>query len=138
MLSKILEQTPDLILNLPQPPSVNTAYNNSSRGRVKNQLYKNWIAEADLYLITSGQQKLLNKIKPPYAVIYEISKYNKVKRDCANYEKLLSDYLVRINVLEEDSLIDLNIQMFVKRTHKISTAKIYSLWQRGKFPQQPE
>ena len=127
MLNKILERDPDLILDLPQPPSVNTAYNNSSKGRVKTISYKNWIAEADLYLITSGQQRLLKQLKPPYGLVYEIAKYNNIKRDCANYEKLLSDYLMRIAVIKEDSLIDINIQMFVKRSEKISRCKIYTL-----------
>lgn len=92
---------------LPMPPSVNALYKNVSRGRAKTSRYLSWIAEAGIEL----NRQHVPTLTPPYRVDYAIGKpTTNRKRDVANLEKALSDLLVSMDVIEDDSFIEDNRQ----------------------------
>lgn len=116
-------------IELSTPPSVNKAYLNSSRGRIKSMAYRRWIVVAreqlSHYLIKPGY------LEPPYAVIYEINKTDNRRRDCANYEKCLSDFFTTTKIIEDDSLINFNIQCWMNKPAlgKVARCHLFSLSQ---------
>lgn len=95
----------ELILYLPMPVSINAAYANggSTRGRIKTKAAYAWIKEAEGDLMRQKRPQM----KPPYLVVYSLGKpiINR-RRDCFNYEKLLSDFLVKNGIIEDDCLIE--------------------------------
>ena len=126
IIKDLLEMEPVLVLDLPMPPSVNDCYYNIPHGgRAKTKRYRTWIADCDAHILESGQR--ISPIIPPYAVIYYIDKPDKRKRDCANYEKPLSDYLVNRGMLEDDSKIEFNAQCWSGNKGKSVKCCIYSL-----------
>ena len=127
MITQRFSKNPDIILNIPQPPSVNACYSNAGKKRVKSKSYINWIKESNDYLIVTGQSKKIRLLKPPYEVIYEIPRYDKRQRDCANYEKPLSDYMKQLSIIEDDRHIIINTQMFVDKKEKIVVCKLFSV-----------
>jgi len=95
---------------LPMPPSVNALYANAGkRGRVKTAAYRTWIDECQW---AGGFMK-----EPPVhvagqvAVCYRIPwPKDKRRRDIGNLEKPLSDMLVRLGAIEDDSkIVDLHL-----------------------------
>lgn len=102
----MLEREPCVKLRLSRPPSVNTGYERKDGMEMhKTQFHKDWIKQARLEMW--GQRYELFTV--PVAVIYEFPKKHAVE-DCANFEKALSDFLVRQKVLQDDSLIWFNAQ----------------------------
>lgn len=91
---------------LPMPPSVNALYKNISRGRAKTKRYMEWIIEASLEL----NRQNVPTLAPPYSIEYAVGRPDKRKRDVANLEKALSDLLVSMDVIEDDSFINDNRQ----------------------------
>ena len=102
--------TNPVTFSLPMPPSVNALYTNNSgkgkRGRAKSQRYLSWITEAGIEL----NRQRVPTLTPPYSIEYAVGRPDKRKRDVANLEKPLSDLLVSMDVIEDDSLIDDNRQ----------------------------
>lgn len=93
--------------SLPMPPSVNALYKNvRGRGRAKTSRYLSWITEAGIEL----NRQHVGTIAPPYRVDYAVGRPDMRKRDVGNLEKPLSDLLVSMDVLEDDSLINDNRQ----------------------------
>lgn len=92
-----------LVLYLPYPPTVNTAYYTDfkTKSRHKSASYRNWIKEASECLLT---QKRCTFDKP-VKTIYEVWRPDKRRRDIKNIEKCLDDFLVSMGVLADDSLI---------------------------------
>lgn len=111
---------------LPTPPSVNAAWINIKNGRAKSQKYKDWLrtAKAMYMAVAKGEQ-----LEPPYLCIYEINKVNNIKRDCANYEKCLSDFFVSAGLMKDDSLIECNVQCWLHQPDAghITRCNIFSL-----------
>lgn len=96
-------------LDLPFPPSVNGAYatNWKTKRRFKSKGYDDWTTAAVLAI--GGGAPMLDG---PVTVKYTFTKpknqdgsENKIKRDLGNLEKPVSDFLVFISVIEDDSLI---------------------------------
>jgi crossover junction endodeoxyribonuclease RusA len=87
-------------LYLPYPPSVNGLYSGKAR-RFKSPKYKEWLKLAGLQNKREGEIVL-----PPYAVTYTFKRPDKRKRDVANLEKAVSDFLVSCKFIEDDHLID--------------------------------
>lgn len=92
---------------LPIPPSVNACYVNARRGRFKSARYKAWLKLARNELIG----KRYDIISQPVVAKYSFAFADKRRRDVANFEKALSDFLVANRVLEDDSLILENTQV---------------------------
>lgn len=89
---------------LPIPPSVNAAYR-AVHGRViKSAQYRDWSVEAAKAL--GAQHKAIETMKGRIAVHYGFAFPDKRKRDIANFEKALSDFLEEHKIYENDCQID--------------------------------
>lgn len=119
---------PTLSFTLPMPPSVNAAYQNAKgKGRVKSAKYLQWMRAAGSVLMSRREKIANRKLPPGYIILYQLNKTDNIKRDCANYEKCLSDYLTQMNIIEDDSLIQTNIQQWIKDPHLGRQVRI-SIW----------
>ena len=87
-------------LELPFPPSVNSAYANggNKRGRHKTPQYLAWIMEASTKVKESHRQGM-----GPYSLQICLERPDKRARDLGNYEKALSDFLVMHGIVKDDS-----------------------------------
>ena len=82
-----------------RPTSVNSLYVNRN-GRKKTEKYKTWLAQVGLHM--NGYRT----ISGPVRVEYVIKRHaDKRKRDLGNYEKAMSDLLVRHGIIDDDSEI---------------------------------
>ena len=116
----------NLQIRLPPSPSVNSCYSDvriyskikkiNVIRRVKNNEYKTWEKEAWIILKTSHPHFV--KFKGYISVLYLIPK-SAGKKDCANYEKCLSDFLVAMEIIEDDSKILLNSQAWTDESEVI-------------------
>ncbi len=120
-ISQIQDKPPDAIYTLPFPPSVNGAYRNHSKGRVKTKKYISWIKEAKGALY--GQPKVY--FEGPVAIVLNLYIPDNRNRDCANYEKVTTDFLVNIGFLRDDSLVRLNIQQWLDWEEKQSKVDVH-------------
>lgn len=96
-------------LDLPFPPTVNTAFATDfkTKRRFKSKAYTDWLTAATLAM--GGDAPMLDG---PVVVKYTFTKprnkdgsENKTKRDLGNLEKPVSDFLVKMSVIEDDSFI---------------------------------
>jgi len=86
-----------IILDLPEPPSVNVAYKNiPGKGRAKTAVYRNWETEC-LYAINRGKGKY---VMGSYLVILFLSE--KTRKDADNCIKPALDLLKKAGVTEDD------------------------------------
>lgn len=106
------------VLLLPLPPSVNNLYRNKTKcrpgergGRIKTAAYMAWEAEAGLKI------NLQNPIHIPGLVRMTIyaTKPDRRRRDLMNLEKAVSDLLVKMKIIEDDSLISIFHMEWVAR-----------------------
>ena len=114
-----INREPQTRVVIPAPPSVNKLWVNAARkkagrkeftsGRVKTDAYKLWIKAAKDAL---WNQKF-KTFDTPVAVMYSFNVPDNRIRDCGNYEKALSDFLVRIGILKDDHLIRQNMQQWM-------------------------
>ena len=93
-----------VVLHLPFPPSVNSAYANggTKRGRHKTAQYVDWIKVASTCIKQSHRQSL-----GPYSLRICLERPDKRQRDLGNYEKCVSDFLVMHDVVKDDHLCEL-------------------------------
>ena len=90
-----------LKIELPHPPSVNAAYINLKRGgRAKSQVYKQWLKDAEAALW--GQK--ITHFDGWVRVVYTFRVPDNRKRDVANLEKCLSDFLVKMGILKDENI----------------------------------
>jgi Holliday junction resolvase RusA-like endonuclease len=90
-------------LVLPRPISVNDAYRNNKgagRGRIKTKECLAWEAEAKLELM--AQRAAQRAPKPPVALTIMLPDSNG-RADIGNYEKVLTDTLVDMKVIPNDT-----------------------------------
>jgi crossover junction endodeoxyribonuclease RusA len=123
LLEKLSDRAPDFKIKLPLPPSVNAAYANAKKGRRKTDALTNWTSEA----FSEMRGKRFNKLTGNIAVRYSLAFPDKKKRDIANYEKALSDFFVKSGVIEDDSLISLNIQQKLPYAGRFAICEIFNL-----------
>lgn len=84
------------------PPSANTLFPTSRSGhRFKSVAYKSW--ELKAASVASKAPKSPNAFV--LEAWYYIGRPDKRKRDLANYEKAVTDFLVKWGVMEDDYLI---------------------------------
>lgn len=86
-------------LELPFPPSVNSAYANggNKRGRHKTAKYNDWIKLASTKVKESHRQRL-----GPYSLQIALMPPDKRGRDLGNLEKCVSDFLVMHQIVRDD------------------------------------
>ena len=88
-------------LNLPFPPSVNSAYANggNGRGRHKTDAYKAWEKLASVSVKDSHRINLSG----PYSLYVAYRAPDNRIRDLGNYEKCVSDFLVAQGIIKDDN-----------------------------------
>lgn len=93
------------LLTLPEPPpSANALFANAAKGRVMTTLYRAWLTAAIQDLRQVQHAPL---VKGRIKVAYVIERPKTARRvDLGNFEKALSDLLVKAEVIEDDSLIE--------------------------------
>lgn len=83
------------------PPTANNLFFSvPGRGRVKSTAYRKWIEEASWVAKLAIKAK---RITGPYALSVQIGKPDNRKRDIGNLEKPISDLLVSIGAVSDDS-----------------------------------
>lgn len=88
---------------LPYPPSANNLFVNlPGRGRVQSPRYKAWINGAAWTLKSQRPHKIKGKCR----LTIDAVRPDNRRRDIANLEKAISDLLVSLRVIEDDSLIE--------------------------------
>ncbi len=96
-----------ITLELPFPVSVNAAYAGRAR-RYKSPAVKRWIKAADAVLL--ARQAKIDGVKGPYHLAIDLNRAKRRtrggRRDCWNYEKVLSDWLVSRGIVRDDSDCD--------------------------------
>lgn len=93
---------PPLILSLPFPPSVNHYLKRSKFGTYKTKEAKAYEDEIALLVMVARANKHLSI---PVEIEYLIWFPDNRRRDIANYEKVLTDSLVKAGVMEDDHLV---------------------------------
>jgi len=97
-------------LFLPFPPSVNGLYDggHKSKRRFKSAHYEDWIVAAGNK--ARRQVKDFKGIDRECEIVISLVKPDKRKRDVANLEKAVTDFLVSFGILQDDCLITRNTQ----------------------------
>ena len=86
-------------LSLPFPPSVNALWR-SNRGRVhKSERYVKWLRDAGYIALSQHPGGIIGK----YKISIQAKRPDKRRRDLDNLLKPLSDLLVSVGVIEDDS-----------------------------------
>lgn len=97
-------------LSLPYPPTLNHLYPTGKHGkRFKSAEYKRWTKVAEAMFYEQHPHFLVEPvptIKGKVGVHMIFGRPDKRKRDLANLEKAVSDFLVHVGVIEDDCLID--------------------------------
>lgn len=93
------------VINLPFPPSVNGLYSTDwkTKRRFVSEKYKRW--QEDSYYKLLGERQRNNRHKGQVEVVYTFTPPDKRHRDCFNYEKAVSDFLVKHQLIKDDSMI---------------------------------
>jgi Holliday junction resolvase RusA-like endonuclease len=87
---------------LPVPPTGNHNYSTSNTGaRFKSKKHVVWQKSAMLMI-----KKIPNPMTGSIEAIYTFHFATSHRRDLANFEKLLTDTLVKAGIIKDDSLID--------------------------------
>lgn len=92
----------DATLLFPFPVSVNRLFAGKGR-RFRSAAYKDWSEEAGLML---NRQRPLPYFPDRVNLIITLGRPDNRRRDCGNYEKCVSDKLVEMGILKDDSLIE--------------------------------
>lgn len=88
----------------PIPPSVNKLFatNFKTGRRFKTKAYQDWKNESMILVMTKPRAYF----KGPVKVTYMVGRFkDKIRRDVANLEKAMSDVLVSMGILADDSQI---------------------------------
>lgn len=93
-------------ITLPYPPSVNALFNGGSgQKRFPSKKYKEW-------LLACPQVFDRPKINIPVKVYYDFYLPDNRIRDIGNYEKAVTDFLVKNEILEDDNFkIIVNVEL---------------------------
>ena len=82
------------------PPSANNLFFNGKKGRVKSAEYRLWQTTAGLQLNAQNAKPIAGRVD----VEYSVPRNN--RRDLGNFEKALSDLLVKQGIIEDDRKIE--------------------------------
>ena len=93
------------LLTFPFPPSVNSLYDGgkNTKRRFTSERYARWIEDAGWHLLSQRDRN--NRHTGPVEVVYTLCPPDKRRRDVFNYEKAISDLLVKHGILSDDVLI---------------------------------
>lgn len=91
---------PDVVFDIPPPPSLNRARKIDWKNKPK---VDDWRAQADRAIMASGQYRTAKRTALPER--YELTiilDESQTRMDLGNAEKLLNDYLKRIEIVADD------------------------------------
>lgn len=90
------------MIKLPLPPSVNALYGGGSKQRrFKSKAYKAWLLEAEF--AAKNQDLTIDDFYQSKVELHYIYYFpDKRSRDCENYCKAVSDFLVAQQIIEDD------------------------------------
>ena len=104
------------VFKLPMPPSVNELYRNvRGRGRVATGIHQRWRHQAAQEI--SAQRVGQPRIPGPYRLVAEFAR---CRKDLGNLEKAVSDLLVSMRVIDDDSLA----QEFILRWASVNGCRV--------------
>lgn len=86
-------------ISIPFPPSVNKLWRNVNGKTLKSQLYRSWIADAG-WVVNAQKPK---RVDGPYYLTITANRPDRRRRDLGNLEKSVSDLLVYLGVVQDDS-----------------------------------
>lgn len=90
---------------LPVPPTANNLFPSNKAGRrFPSEAYKEWKNRAGTYF--EDQDHEVPKLKGKIAARYSFRFPDKRRRDIANFEKAVTDFLVSRGVIDDDCNID--------------------------------
>jgi Holliday junction resolvase RusA-like endonuclease len=92
-------------LTLPFPPSVNSLYDggkNTNRRFISDR-YKRWQEDAGYSILNQRDRR--HRHVGPVQVTYTFTPPDKRRRDAFNFEKAVSDFLVKHQIIADDCLI---------------------------------
>ena len=93
-----------ITLRLPYPTSVNRIWR-SGKGKVfRSTEYQAWIAEAQGCWLQQKSKQEHKTIKGEYCLSIKAARPDKRRRDIGNLEKVVSDLLESMGVIEDDCL----------------------------------
>lgn len=95
-----------LKVTLPTPPSANTLFpTGKNNRRFKSKRYREWIQLADNWLQSQGVkcEEMTGRLRAEYKFSFP----DKRKRDIANFEKAITDFLNECRYFKDDSQIDI-------------------------------
>jgi len=96
-------------LNLPYPPTANRIWIRAYKGMRLSGRYRSWLEEAGYIAIAQRA----GKITGPYKLFIEATKPDRKKRDLDNIIKPISDLLVKIGTVHDDSLCQFISAMWI-------------------------
>lgn len=94
---------PDIVLDLPAPPSVNRLWRVSKSSVIKSDVYKRWTKTADGMLLELGQLKGVKPIRGRFTALIVVKRSNK---DLDNHSKAVLDFLQSRNFIVDDKLCE--------------------------------
>lgn len=89
-------------LHLPYPPTANTIWIRARKGMRRSEGYMSWLEKAGWEV----KQQRPSKVAGPYALSLIATRPDKRKRDLDNLLKPVSDLLVKMGIVADDSLCE--------------------------------
>ncbi len=94
-----------LQIDLPFPISVNAIW----RGNSKHSVYRipkyiKWLKEAESQWLLQRPSKSPKRIEGRYTLDITLCRPDKRRRDLGNYEKVISDFLHLVGIIDDDNL----------------------------------
>lgn len=86
---------------LPFPPSANNLFATVGKSRIRSERYKAWAKEAGQLIQMQGRKRVVGQV----ALAVDLVKPDRRKRDLSNTLKAVEDLLVDMQVIDDDSLI---------------------------------
>lgn len=120
----VLENQPDIVLEVERPPSVNDIYERAGKHTRRTKRYKRWIHDM-MYLVHYSAKKAYSG---RCAVVYTLARHPADKTmDVANFEKAMSDFLERAGIIANDRQIQHNCQQWDDEMGTIVCVEIFFL-----------
>lgn len=115
------------VLTIPRPPSVNSLWTNvRGRGRVRTRRYQTWLNAAGWEIKSQKPERVTGPYYIAIAIGRERNKDGSPSArriDIGNFEKAISDLLVELGVIEDDSLAE-SITIYWSAAEETGRARI--------------
>lgn len=95
-----------ITLHLPFPISVNRIWRGKVKGAYLSEEYKAWKLESGGEWLKQRSRLPVRSIKGPYHLLIMVMRPDKKRRDLGNLEKVVSDFLQDMGIIEDDCLAE--------------------------------